>query len=132
MKKAILFTSLIFAAVLANAEALVFHEIRNDETLWFLSEVYYGRGDQFNKIMEANHVKADTKLEKGQRILIPAPVFHPGSKEFEARFEKMRKAREAKLAKKINKAATQSLFNFSNPVRMKSPEQLAEDELKSH
>lgn len=129
MKK-IIFAICLWCFGLASAEVLVFHEIRSDETLWFLAEVYYGRGDFYEKIMAANHVKADTKLEKGQRVLIPAPIFHPGSKEFEERFEKMKKARDAKLAKKINKAATQSLF--SAPVRLKSTEQLAEDELKNH
>ena len=52
------------------------------DTLWSISEKSYGTGFNWNKIAEANNLKDNDQLEKGQQLTIPvvasnAPVASP-------------------------------------------------------
>jgi hypothetical protein len=142
----ILATILITAmSIFAQAENLVFHEIRDDETLWFLAQVYYGDGNQYHKIADANMVDGKVKFTKGRRLLIPDPVYNPDASDFEKRFVALRRIRSAKLAQKMNRLATNvvlgaktpkmkeidSVLKLEKPKDLKTPVQSAEAELKN-
>ena len=138
----ILITALSF---FAQAESLVFHEIRNDETLWFLAEVYYGNGKLYPKIADANMLDESSKLFKGRRLLIPEPVFSPDSSDFEQRFAMLQRRRAQKLVQKLNRLTTNvvltakparfkkidKVLDFEKPKVLKTPAQSAEAELQN-
>ena len=47
------------------------HLVAEGETLWSISESYYGTGYEWDKIAEANDITTPQQLEKGQRLVIP-------------------------------------------------------------
>jgi hypothetical protein len=50
-----------------------FHIVQKDQSLWSISSLYYGRGDNWNKILEANRstIKDPNKIALGTKLIIP-------------------------------------------------------------
>jgi nucleoid-associated protein YgaU len=50
-----------------------FHIVQKDQSLWSISNQYYGKGDSWKKILEANRsvIKDPNKITVGTRLIIP-------------------------------------------------------------
>lgn len=76
------------------------HVFTGDETLWFLSQIYYGDGSQYTRIMEANHIESSEHVREGKRLVIPSPLFTPEQPGFAVRVAHLREKRAEALAKR--------------------------------
>ena len=47
------------------------HTVTRGETLWSISQKYYGKGSQWKKIADVNKIDNPGKLEVGQTLIIP-------------------------------------------------------------
>jgi nucleoid-associated protein YgaU len=54
-------------------DATQWHEVKKGETLWKIAEQYYGDGNLYPKIFEANRdtLKDPDKINIGQKLRIP-------------------------------------------------------------
>ena len=54
-------------------DATQYHEVKKGETLWKIAEQYYGDGNLYQKIFEANRdtLKDPNRINIGQRLRIP-------------------------------------------------------------
>ena len=54
-------------------DATQWHEVKKGETLWKIAEQYYGDGNLYTKIFEANRdtIKNPNLIQIGQRLRIP-------------------------------------------------------------
>ena len=57
----------------ASWDATQWHEVKKGETLWKIAEQYYGDGNLYTKIFEANRdtIKNPNLIQIGQRLRIP-------------------------------------------------------------
>ncbi len=94
--------SFVFCASLAAADSI--HKVAQNETVWFLAQVYYGDGHKFTEIVFANHMKKAEDLVVGEEVVVPLPKFSNKDAGFKARYEKMFAARAAiQIAGKVKK-----------------------------
>lgn len=81
------------------------HTVGKDETVWFLATVYYGKGQEFEKILAANKMRKSEDLKEGMVIKIPSPKYSKEQSDFEAHYaelwEKRAKALKAKEEARI-------------------------------
>jgi len=73
------------------------HHFKAGETLWFVSLLYYGKGGQFNKIVEANHLSSTEGIKDGQVLKIPDTNWKPDSADYKAHYEIVWKKHQAKI-----------------------------------
>ena len=106
----IVFTSLpSFADVnWAHGKRPVVHQFTGDETVWFLSKVYYGNSKKFERILLANALTDPHKIPNNTWLLIPSPKFSPwkkaGREKHSMRYTELYQVRAAVLAaKELNK-----------------------------
>lgn len=54
-------------------DATQWHEVRKGETLWKIAEQYYGDGNLYQKIFEANRdiLRDPNRIDIGQKLRIP-------------------------------------------------------------
>lgn len=93
----------------------VTHTITKDETAWFLSSVYYGKGKEFDKILAANGFKNPADLKEGLEIQIPSPKFHKGQSGFAAHYSQLWDKR-AKALKERNKDVEADKYLTQAPI----------------
>lgn len=77
------------------------HEFKKDETLWFISHVYYGTGKNYPRLMEANGLANPEAVKIGQNLKVPGPTKYSPEKDkdqFMERYEMLFKERAEKLA----------------------------------
>ena len=57
----------------ADFDATQWHEVKKGETLWKIAEQYYGDGNLYQKIFEANRdtLKDPNRINIGQKLRIP-------------------------------------------------------------
>ncbi len=77
------------------------HEFKEGDTLWFLSQIYYGDGAQYTRILEANQLKSAGAVRDGQRLVIPGALFTPEQPGFNIRVAHLRQKRAQNLAKRF-------------------------------
>jgi hypothetical protein len=94
------------AKIPARHSTDVFHVVKDNETVWFIAEIYYGKGLDFEKILSANNMKSSTELKTGEKIVVPEPRYLPDHTGFKQRYESLAKARERKLAEKGSTSMT--------------------------
>lgn len=58
----------------------VMHQFVGDETVWFLSSVYYGSAKKYERILMANGIQKPEKIKNGQWLIIPNARFSPWKK----------------------------------------------------
>ncbi len=82
----------------------VIHKVTGDETLWFIAQVYYKKGENYKKIMAANGLKTPESVKQGAMLVIPNPLFSNHAKDFQARYDFIHKIREDKFSAMISTA----------------------------
>jgi len=88
-----------------SAKKPVTHEFTDDETLWFVAQLYYIKGENYKKIMAANGIKDPNSVKKGTMLVIPDPVHNPHHKDLSARYKMLHEIRTEKLAGNKHKVA---------------------------
>lgn len=101
--------------VLAFSQDSVKHTVTKDETAWFLANVYYGRGQEFTKILSANGYQSANELREGKEILIPNPQFHKGQSTFAAHYSELWEKR-AKALKERDKQVEADKYMSREPL----------------
>jgi LysM repeat protein len=48
-----------------------YHVVQKGDTLWSIAKKYYGNGNQYSKIVQANNIKNPDLIYPGQKLLIP-------------------------------------------------------------
>lgn len=101
--------------VVVASKGDVKHVVTKDETAWFLSNVYYGKGQEFEKILAANAFKSANELREGNEILIPNPKFHKGQSTFAAHYSELWDKR-AKALKDRDKQVEADKYMVRKPL----------------
>jgi hypothetical protein len=73
------------------------HVVAEDETAWFLASVYYGKGQEFPKLLSSNHLQRPADMKEGMTLKIENPKYSHKSPGFKARYDKLWKARQKAL-----------------------------------
>lgn len=76
------------------------HVFQDGETLWFLSQIYYGDGSHFEKILKANQLASSEKVPQGRKLKIPSAIYRPEQPGFDLRLSYLRDRRAEALAKR--------------------------------
>ena len=100
---------------LAPSKDTVKHMVTKDETAWFLANVYYGKGQEFTKILSANGYQTANELREGKEILIPSPQFHKGQSTFAAHYSELWEKR-AKALKERDKQVEADKYMSREPL----------------
>jgi len=99
----------------ANSKSVVTHVVTQDETGWFLATVYYGRGQDFHQILQANHLKDPKEIHKGMELKIPNAKYYRGQEGFAARYADAWKKRALAL-KKLNRDVSPEQYLSETPI----------------
>ncbi len=99
---AIFLSSLLFCLItvsfaFAASTKVVKHVVQEDETAWFLASVYYGNGNHYTKLLQANGLTRPEEMKEGMEIQIPEPKFYKEQADFSARYAKLWEARQKAL-----------------------------------
>ena len=54
-----------------STENKKYHVVQKGDTLWAIAKKYYGNGNQYSKIVQANNIKNPDLIYPGQKLLIP-------------------------------------------------------------
>jgi hypothetical protein len=85
----------------------VVHKFTGDETVWFLSKIYYGNSHKFDQILLTNGLSDPSKIKEGQWLIIHEPKYNPNKKgqkeKMLNRYVQLYQHRAAVLASKIQK-----------------------------
>jgi hypothetical protein len=90
----------------------VVHQLKVDETLWFVSQLYYVQGAFYTRIMLANAITTPEDVQLGMFLYIPDPVHDPFKKNLSARYKELDKQRRHLLVKKWQRNAIAALAEF--------------------
>ncbi|MEZ0392620.1 MAG: LysM peptidoglycan-binding domain-containing protein [Pseudobdellovibrionaceae bacterium] len=82
---------------LSTQAKVVKHVVLEDETAWFIAQVYYGNGTQFTKLLSANKLSRPEDMKEGMEILIEDPKFSQEQNQFAERYTKLWAARQKAL-----------------------------------
>ncbi len=96
----------IFVGFSAQAAQDVEHVLKKGETVWFLAQLYYGKGEHFEKILKASQVEL-AAVHVGQMLKIPDATYSPQSSDFEKRFQNLWAERQQKLEAKQKRGIAQ-------------------------
>lgn len=55
---------------MTTPNVIITYTVQQHDTLWAIAKHFYGRGDQYIRLMEANNLKT-TVLKIGQVLIIP-------------------------------------------------------------
>ncbi len=89
--------SLAQAGELPVTKTMTEHRFHQGETLWFLSNVYYGKGTEYKKIVEANHLTGTESLKDGMVLHIPGTIWKNDTADFKVHYKEIWDQRENKL-----------------------------------
>lgn len=94
--------SLILCVVCGGAQGKVIeHQVQGDETAWFVSLIYFGKGDRNAEILRYNKIAA-SDLKPGIILKIENPIYFPEQRDFQKRLAHLKDKR----AQRLNTAAT--------------------------
>lgn len=111
------FAVLFFMSVTIQAGGKeVKHTFKAGETLWFLSQVYYGDGNEYLKIVVKNHLPSAEDVHDGMELTIPEPKWDNSKEDFQAHYKELWDKREAQLH---HKAVAQSKKSNRKPSSVK-------------
>jgi len=92
-----------------RGERPVVHKFSGDETLWFVAQLYYIKGENFKKLMLSNGIQDPNKVADGTYLYIPDPVHNPFKKNLSERYSMLHEVREQKLAAVEKTSSTRSI-----------------------
>jgi len=120
MKKWLMgFLLVFFSARPLQADGVTaFHVLRPGETLWFVAQIYYNDGNEYKKLLAANHLQKAEDVDIGLEISIPNPMWLETMPTFAEHYSKLFKQRSVALQKKAEKRAIarQKHNEKSNPT----------------
>jgi hypothetical protein len=124
LMKALLILTITMMTSLASADVCwtegdrpVVHQLKGDETLWFVSQLYYTHGALYTKIMLANAIRSQEDVQKGMFLYIPDPLHNPFAKNFSARYKALYRERAILLAKQHQKRAIAKIMKKPTPIK---------------
>ncbi len=79
---------------------MVRHIVLEDETAWFLAELYYGKGSDYKKILKENGFSRPNEVVVGQVLKIKYPNYDPEDVAFNERIKILKKKRLQALGAK--------------------------------
>lgn len=91
---------LLSASTLQADGVTAYHVLRPGETLWFVAQVYYGDGNEFTKMLAANHLRKPEDVDVGQELVIPNPMWVETMPKFDDHFRALFHQRSVALARK--------------------------------
>ena len=103
------------------------HRVADRETLWFLGQLYYGRGEHLDQIVEANPELKKRALRVGEALIIPDPRFwvdgvHTSSQQFQERYDHLVQVRSERLkAKRVSSNAARPSPDSTSPDPIREP-----------
>lgn len=96
--------------------ASVEHHFKKGETLWFISLLYYGKGGQYVKIVDANHLKSTEGLKDGQVLTIPQTLWQVESADFKAHYQEVWTKHQAKIKMSAGHSAAMPVVATAVPA----------------
>jgi hypothetical protein len=81
-------------ATTAAPPTFIEHSLAEGETLWFVSQLYYGAGAHFDEILMANNLKDVSQIRVGQRLKVPFPEYLPNQPGWEGRYASLLERRK--------------------------------------
>lgn len=96
MKSIILVLAAMFTFS-AHAGRVIEHQVKENETAWFLSQLYYGSGLKYTEILENNKMSMPSDLKTGQVIKVINPSFDSTQPNFNERYKRLAQQRAEKL-----------------------------------
>jgi hypothetical protein len=103
----------------AKVPEFVEHLVQEGETLWFISQLYYGAGAHFDEILVANNLQEVSQVKVGQKLRVPFPEYLPEQADWSERYAQLidkRKKQEALDGK--SEIAERSLKQSAQPARI--------------
>lgn len=85
---AMLFSGMLVLASASYAKPQskeILHEVQEDETAWFLAQLYYGSGAQYPQILKANSFTRAEDIKAGLKIRIENAKYSPEQNDFPER-----------------------------------------------
>lgn len=76
------------------------YTVLKDETAWFLSHVFYGKGQEFHKILDSNGLSKPEQIKEGMTLKIEGALFAKTHVGFAERYTDLWEKRSAALEKK--------------------------------
>ena len=99
----------IFSRPLQADGVMAYHKLKPGETIWFLSQVYYDDGNEYKKILAANHMLRPEDVVVDQELAIPNPTWLETMPEFQNHLQKLSKSRALALEKLKSKRSIASI-----------------------
>ena len=101
MKIFAILVGFVFLSMKVSASELK-HTYKKTETLWFLSQLYYGHGHEYKKIMKTNGLTSPDEIAEGKVLIIEDYRFGDDAHFLEKRYQELMEKRETLLNKKAN------------------------------
>ncbi len=79
------------------SDRTVTHVVTEDETAWFLATLYYGQGNEFQKLLAANGLKRPGDLREGMELRILNPKYSKRNPGFAQRYADLWEKRQKAL-----------------------------------
>lgn len=98
------FSSAAMATSRAVPPKVVNHVVVEDETAWFLAQVYYGSGLEFPRLLTSNQLSRPSELKQGMKIRIKNPVYFKQQSQFASRYIRLWEQRQKALGLKAGSA----------------------------
>lgn len=112
MKTFIFISTLLISSLgFADDIKMIKHKVQSHETAWFLSQVFFGHGSHYKELLAMNDLKTPDELKYGKEIIVMKPKFHPGQKDFAARYNQIKEERSEKLYRHKKPATYESHYN---------------------
>lgn len=77
------------------------HVVGEDETAWFLAQLYYGQGAQYPKLLKSNGLQRAEDLKPGLEIRVENAVYHKNQPDFARRYSRLWEQRQKALGLKV-------------------------------
>lgn len=114
MKTFILISALVFSSLgFANDVKMIKHKVQSHETAWFLSQVFLGAGKHYKELLAMNDMTSPDELKYGKEIIVMKPKYHPGQKDFTARYDRLLQERSEKLYSHQKTEPVKSAYQFT-------------------
>lgn len=99
---------LLSLSPLVFAESITTHVVAEDETAWFIAQVYYGKGSEYPKLLFSNNLKRPEDMTTGMSIRIENPKFSKKQSAFAARYSRLWTARQKALGLQVGSSLPHS------------------------
>ena len=96
------------------------HTLKSNESLWFISNIYFQNPERYTEILEYNGIKNLKSVKVGQKFKIPEPFHSPEDPGFNERYQRLHKKRNERLALKKMKSNSELEVSLRVPAQSKN------------